>query len=257
MRTMTTALLALAVSASAAAATTISVGTFTVGNYNTLLGGLDGSIITEDFESYSEMNVGGVGSPFSTNVGDFETLGGTGSGGTVTNADNTFTGTAGANPNDGTQLAIRDGNVFGRVSTTAALTGDESKDKFLDSNDTFGIVWDVDLGGISFTKILLTLTDAADTGATVSITTDDGGFAQFQSQPRSNQKTVLIEFSEAVSSATIQFINTKGADGPLRTNDGLALDDIAISAVPLPASFLLLGAGIAGLGALRRKRKAA
>lgn len=252
MHVLNSALIAFSFSASIATASTIAVDTFTAANYNGLLGGLGGNIVSENFEAYSESNVGGVDAPFSTAVGEFETLGGEGSGGTVRNSDSTFTS---SNPNDGTQLAIRDDNVFGRVSTTAALTGIETNDKFLDSNDTWGILWDVDLGGLAFTKILLTLTDAADTGATVTITADDGGYFQFQSQPRSNQKTVLIDFGGAVTGATVQFANSNSF-GDYRTNDGLALDDIAISAVPLPASFLLLAAGIAGLGAMRRKRKA-
>jgi hypothetical protein len=254
MRIVTSALLALTFSAAAATASTISVGVFSAGDYNTLLGGLSGNIVTEDFEGYFESNVGGVGSPFSTGVGDFQTLGGTGSGGTVNNEDNTFTG---SNLNDGTQLAIRDGNVFGRVSTTAALTGVPGNDKFLDSNDTFGINWNVTLGGRAFRQILLTLTDAADTGATMTITSNDGGILQFQSQSPSNQKTVLIDFGASVTGATIWFENRRSEYGQRRTNDGFALDDIAISAVPLPASFFLLGAGIAGLGAMRRKRRTA
>ncbi|MEM6388375.1 MAG: VPLPA-CTERM sorting domain-containing protein [Pseudomonadota bacterium] len=265
MRNSVFAVAALALSASAAGATTINVSSFDVTDYNTQLTGLGPSTVSQDFETFAESNVGGVGSAFKTNVGDFETLGGTGTGKTVTNADNTFTGTAGANPNDGSQLAIRDRNVFGRVSTTSAIAGGgyDPNGKFLDSNDTWGISWDVDLGGASFTEILLTLTDAADSGATVTITTDDGGFNQFQSQPRSNQKTVLIEFTSAVLAANVMFSNTNGPGGAPRTNDGLALDDIVVATVPsgilptvpLPASVLFLGAGIAGLGLLRRRRK--
>lgn len=254
MRLPASALLAFSLMTSAAAAASISVGQFSVGNYNALLGGLNGTIIGEDFETFSEANVGGPGAPFATSVGTFETRGGTGSGGTVTRSDNTFNA---LNPNDGTQLAIRDRNVFGRVSTTALLDSDPSKDKFLDSNDTYGIVWNLDLGGALFNKVLLTLTDAADTGATVTITSDTGGFAQFQTQPRSNQKTVFVDFGAAISSARIEFVNTRGPNGALRRNDGLGIDDIAISAVPIPASALLLGAGLTGLLAFRRRRAAA
>lgn len=252
------AVFALGLTASAASASSISVGQFSVGNYNALLSGLTGTIITEDFETFSEANVGGLGTPFSTaGVGDFVTLGGVGNGGTVKRADNTFTKPSGANPNDGSQLAIRDGKVFGRVSTTAILQNDRSKDKFLDSNDTYGIVWDVDLGGALFNKILLTLTDGADTGATVTITSDGGGFAQFQAQARSNQKTILVDFGAPVAHAQIQFANSRGPNGAFRTNDGLGIDDIAVSSVPLPASALLLGAGFAGLILSRRKKQTA
>ncbi len=259
MRSISAFFAALALSASAAGASTITVTPFSVADYNTQLAGFTGSIVEEDFESFAEMNVGGIGDPFiTTTVGDFQTLGGTGSGGTVRNADNTFTGGSGSNPNDGSKLAIRDRNVFGRVSTTSAIAGGAAYDplgKFLDSNDTHGIRWDVDVGG-SFNKILLTLTDAADTGATVTITDNFGGFEQFQSQPRSNQKTVLIDFGQSVTGATMLFSNTNGPNGAPRTNDGLALDDIAVSVMPLPPSVLFLGAGLACLSLLRRRKAA-
>lgn len=38
---------------------------------------------------------------------------------------------------------------------------------------------------------------------------------------------------------------------------GVSVTDVELTPVPLPASVLLLGAGIAGLGAMRRRQKKA
>lgn len=104
----------------------ISVTDFDAASYASGGSGYDNAV-TKDFESFAE---GNVANGFATSVGPFATLGGTGSGGAVTNADDA---------NDGSMLAVRDGNVYGRTSTTALLSDDKSENKFLDSNDTYGI----------------------------------------------------------------------------------------------------------------------
>ena len=43
---------------------------------------------------------------------------------------------------------------------------------FLDSNDTFGMRWDVSLGGGLFNKLVFALTDATDVGAFLRIIVD-------------------------------------------------------------------------------------
>lgn len=255
MRIALASCLGFLIKAGPAAATSISVGQFSAHAYDALLTGMGDAIVVEDFEAFSEGNVGGNGAPLQTQVGTFETLGGAGTGGTIRRPDNTFTGRHGANPNDPSQLAVRDGYVFGRVSTTAILTGNSADDKFLDSNDSHGIIWNIDLGGMLFDKVLLTLTDAADSGATVTITSDLGSFVQFAAQPSSSQKTVFIDFGAAIARATVQFANLDGPDGPLRTNDGLGLDDIALHAVPVPNTVALLAASVAVLAGLQRRRK--
>jgi hypothetical protein len=234
---------ALAALAAPASAATISVSTFDKSAYEAVVGTFD-SVVTENFESFSE---GNVVNGFSTAVGNFSTLGGTGSGGTVTGA-----GFA----NDGTLLAVRDGNVFGRVSTTAALTGDNADDKFLDSNDTYGIRWDIGLGGSMFNRIVFSLTDATDAGARMML--DLGGtMTVLSGLANGAQRLVDIDLGGSFSSATLFFTNYNSDLQTLRLNDGFSIDDISVSEVPLPASSLLLMAGLGGFAAMRRRKQTA
>lgn len=243
---------ALVLTAGLAQATTITVKTFSVTSYNDKLSGF-GNAVVENFEGYTEGNVGtgqhGVG--FGTSVGTFWTMGGTGTGETVRDpvSKGNFAG------NNGSLLAIRDGNVYGRTSTTAALTGDMTDDKFLDSNDTFGIKWLVNIGAM-FNQLMFTMTDAADQGARITIEAG-GAVHSFVNGGNGTQRLVHVFFGSAVDTATITFFNTDPRTGAPRSNDGLSLDDIAVSAIPLPAPALLLIGGLAGLAAFRRKRAAA
>lgn len=229
----------LAVLAAPALASTVTVSSFSTSAYNSAVGTMPSAVI-QNFEGYGE---GNVANGFSTNVGTFSSLGGIGSGGTVTGAD--FS-------NDGTQLALRDGNVFGRVSTTRILSGNAADDMFLDSNDTHGIIWNVMLAGQKmFDRIVFTVTDAAEFGNTLRIETAHGT-AVVASSGNGLKRLVEIDLDQQVSELQIVLGHFRG-NTPVK-NDGFSLDDIAVSEVPLPASALLLLGGLGGLAAMRRRK---
>jgi hypothetical protein len=225
--------------AAPALAASVNATSFSTSAYNSLVSSMD-SAVTQDFESYGEAN---VANGFSTNVGTFSTVGGVGSGGTVSNA---------GFDNNGSMLAIRDGNVYGRTSSTATLTSNKANDKFLDSNDTFGILWNVSLGADRmFDRIVFTVTDAAEFGGTFSIGTN-GATTNIVNGANAVRNLIEITFDQAVSSATVALSHFSGSRN--FTNDGFSVDDIAVSEVPLPASVLLLLGGLGGLAAMRRRK---
>lgn len=230
----------VAMSAIPAAATTITISDFSAASYQAAVG--TGPTTVENFEGFSE---GVISSTTQTAVGYFETVGGTGSGGTVSQSN--FS-------NDGTELTTRDGNVFGRTSTTSALSGDNADDTFLDSNDTNGIEFTAYLGGTLFNQIVLTLTDSAEFRTSLEVVAGNAT-TLFLGGSNGQTRLVTIEFDQAVETASI-FFNSLNASGTSVRNDGFSLDDIAVSEVPLPASALLLLAGLGGLGAYGRRKQA-
>ncbi|MCV3270632.1 VPLPA-CTERM sorting domain-containing protein [Roseobacter sinensis] len=221
-------------------AATITVTTFDAGNYNSSLGAA--GTTGEDFEALGgSMGEGEVGASLSTAVGTFESLGGTGTGGSVIGT--------------GTELALRDGTLFGRTNTVP-----QGGSWFLDSNDTWGMKWMVDTGSL-FSKVSFVLNDGSDVGAFLRIIAG-GQTKELRTGgklPNGNARVVEIDFGQKISSAEIILGNFTTSGGQqYRLNDGFSVDGIEVSAVPLPASVLLLGAAIGGLGwAGRRRSKAA
>lgn len=207
----------------------------------------------ENFETLgSNLGEGEVGSNFSTAVGTFNTLGGTGTGGTV----------SGLPGNTGTELALRDGNTYGRYNTQP-LDGDW----YLDSNDTYGIDWDVSTGS-TFNTVVFTLVDGSDTGAFLRITSDGDTFEQRVGGKLSNGNAsiVVVSFDTLVNDAVIEIGNYNSSGTSLRTNDGFAIDGLRVGTdnrlvqdppapVPLPASGLLLIGALAATGWRARKRQ--
>lgn len=232
-----------ALMAAPAQAATITVSVLDAAGYNGSFG--SGTNVGEDFEALGIANgEGEVSNGFATAVGTFATLGGVGTGGTVT----------GLTGNSGERLALRDGNVFGREN----ITPDDGS-WFLDSNDTWGMDWDVALaGGRAFSKIMFALSDASDQGAYLRITTGTNS-AEVRTGgklPSGNDKLVIIDFGAAVTSAEIVLGNFTTSGGTtFKKNDGFSIDGLQVAAVPLPAAGFLLLSGLGGLAALRRWKR--
>ncbi len=223
---------ALGLSSGASAATLgISVETFSLAGFNAYKAGLSSSA-TETFEQAQGVAASQLSGGFSSVlVGGFATLGGKGSGSSVIG--------------DGTDLGLRNSPNFGRKNTT------EGGRWFLDSNDTLGMSWEVNTGGL-FNSIAFTLSDAADAGATLSVLADGGLLETFVKQKNGVTDFIVISFSDMISGATINLSNT-------RLNDGFAIDDatVGVAPVPLPPAIALLVAAFAGMGWFGRKRRVA
>jgi len=227
----------------AASATTIHVSIFDSSAYGGLLS--SGNFVGEDFEGLGIANgAGQVGPSLATAVGTFSSAGGQGTGGTV----------AGLAGNTGTQLALRTGDVFGRTNQVPT-----NGRWYLDSNDTFGMIWNVNVGG-AFDMVAFALSDASDQGAYLRIVTD-GITREVRTGAalaNGNDRLVVISFTQAVTAATVSLVNyTAFGGGTMRLNDGFSVDgmQVRLSPVPLPAAGVLLVAGLGALGAMRARRK--
>ncbi|MEL6118287.1 MAG: VPLPA-CTERM sorting domain-containing protein [Pseudomonadota bacterium] len=228
--------------AGAASATTISVSVFDINTFNQAVSGP--SFVTEDFESGFAVgeitgNGGNAGATLDTVVGTFSSLGGVGSGSTCALS------TGGSNGICDT-LAIFDSSINSQ-NNTVPLDGEYS----LNSNDTFGIQWDVGTGDL-FNRVVFGMSDATDQGATLTITADDGTTSVFEvlnpNLGDGNAQLVIIDFDELIGSATISLESSI-------EDDGFAIDGVSVGVVPLPAAGLLLIGGLGVLGAMRRRQK--
>lgn len=227
----------------AASAVTIDISDFTAGAFGTASGGLS-NVVTEDFEdqgaAFGEAEIR-PGTPLTTDVGAFSTLGGTGSGGTV----------RGLSGNTGTNIALRDGNVYGRRDVVGGRY-------FLDSNDTHGIGWDVRSTEGAFNTIVFALTDSSEYSY-LRVIVDGVSQEQTDGARLRNGHTSLVQitFDDLVTNARIELAGYSGYRGSRVTNDGFSIDGIAvgIAAVPVPASLPLLAVGIGALAIARRKRQ--
>ena len=245
--TLMPALVATVMMAGTATATTIDINEYSAAAFGTATSGLS-NVSSTGFEregillGEGEITPGGS---LMTSVGSFETIGGTGNAGTVKQI-------AG---NTGTNVAIRDGNVFGRTNTTAGGS------YFLDSNDTHGVRWDASSGGSMFNTLVFTLMDASEFSFLRVIA--DGVTKEQRVGGRlkdGNTSLVEISLSSAVSSLTVELANFTMSGGTENArNDGFSIDDatVGLAPVPVPATLPLLAFGAGAFAYMRRKQRKA
>jgi hypothetical protein len=253
----TAALLATAVASSAATVTinTTSFGTSQPGNINAARAAkvaFDGGFhrgVTEDFEGYAASPAGDNGGPASnptsnpvkTKVGRFSSIG------------NDGCGLSCVTPSG--DLQVRSGNIFGRYNTTV------NGSNFLDSNDNGGMMLRIPgaSGMRSMNALSFLLTDIDDVGPK-NFELSVGG-KQIKNQTvtgldgkNGNLVLVTMMFSEAIDLSDSS--NALRLRMSIEPGDGFGIDDVTVSAVPLPAAGLLLLGGLGGLGLMGRRRAA-
>jgi hypothetical protein len=202
------------------------------------------SHVTEDFESLplhgfeqstgsSQLRWVDTAKTFQTSVGDFTlvTPGGT---------------------NDG------DTWLSEELKIENASTGEDGREvasgNWLDSNDAKKVQWDISIGGSPFNAIGFYLADANDQGARLILRLTDGTEIDATYQlttalPNGNIKYITINSDVSISSASLIFDNGN------TSLDGWGIDNVTVGQVPEPGTLLLLGLGLLGLGAARRRMR--
>ncbi|WP_424934703.1 hypothetical protein [Amaricoccus macauensis] len=198
---------------------------------------------TETFDSYDAWNgTTGSANPKKTNVGSFTARGKAGSG------KSSFNG--------GDKLQVRNDNSmkWGRYnSNTPSSTG--IGNNWLDSNDNQKMEWRVK-SDKSFNTIGFFVSDIADVGGKFSIKVGNKVFSDLANGKKlksGNVHFVLITLDEMVKNTRVVLMHD-------RANDGFGIDTAMVAnvePVPLPPAAALLLTGVAGIGALRLRRKKA
>jgi hypothetical protein len=222
-----------------------------------------GRWIVEDFEDRTRFSglyedgvtqIGGAGA----NDREGEIFGAvdTNSIGTFTGIDDNGTGTGNTcqeldlNGDNCDNIAMQDPEERNGQGNTVPFGGNSS----INIADTLGMEWSVDTGS-HFNELVFVLRDPADQGATLTITAFDGTTTEIGLDTQNdldNNELLLVKvvFGSKQPEALIRLTSS-------RTNDSFSFDGGAVNVVPLPAAGWMLLAGLGGLAAMKRRRKAA
>lgn len=197
----------------------------------------------ETFEGYNAWDgKSGAANPKNTKVGSFTARGKTGSGR--------------ASINGGQKLQIRHDNSmrWGRYNSSTPSRTIAGKN-WLDSNDNQKMEWRVKSGS-AFNTIGFFVTDIADARGKFSVKVGDKVFSDLANSKKLKNGTVhfvMITLDEMVNKTRVVLMHD-------RANDGFGIGTAMVAKVepvPLPPAAALLLTGIAGIGALRLRRKGA
>jgi hypothetical protein len=258
MKTFLKTLLAGSVlaAAGAASAATINIGVSYDPNAEAnFLAELSGPIVQENFDGWVTQGSGPASmggsqtqqeqgswvdssSSFTTNVGTFTLI------------ENGHVNYDWLDAGDGNNLKIE-----------SAQTGESGREElsnyqgdfWLDSNDAKKVTWDFNSGGVvgkQFDAFGFFIADAADVSATLTLHFANGSssdaYAIPYEQPNGQVGYLTVKSSESIVGGTLTFDNSA-------YNDGWGIDDITVGTLPEPGTLLLMGLGLIGLGAARRR----
>jgi hypothetical protein len=189
---------------------------------------------TENFDSFTAGTQQGT---FSTSVGDF-TMAVAGANGLCTGSYGTFGGCENG-------LVILDSNTTpfnGRFAT--------SPDNWLDSFDAREVHFDP-IAGVN--SIGMFISDPNDAGGRFQFTLSSGDLVDgdlgrlLGNSAISNGRLYYVTFTSSHDITRLSII-THNSD------DGFGIDDVTVARVPEPGTLALLGLGLLGAGAMRRRR---
>ena len=165
-----------------------------------------------------------------------------------------FTATRAAQSDNG---EVNPGNLMIESTATGEFGRDMSKladDFWLDSNDVEEMTWDLSKVHASFDSLGFYMVDANDNGARLVLRFDDGStqdIAITRGLNNGNIAYISMISDMSISKASIVFDNN--GDTNKNTNDGFSIDNVTVAKVPEPTALALLGLGLLGFAAVRKR----